>query len=78
VSTPVANLDTLSGHVTFADGPEEFAAAIEGALGVGRRVVDPAEIAPHSWNARVADVLGIVDEVVSGRPVAGSAPGPEG
>ena len=40
VSTPVANLDQLAEFITFADGPDEFVAAIESALRPERRMPD--------------------------------------
>lgn len=63
VSTPVANLDELAGLITVADGPDAFVAAIEDALRRGRRPPDRARLAPHSWDARVARVMDLVDDV---------------
>ncbi|GIU89472.1 MAG: hypothetical protein KatS3mg010_0571 [Acidimicrobiia bacterium] len=63
VSTPVANLDELAGLVTVADGPDAFVAAIGDALRRGRRPPDRARLAPHSWEARVARVMELVDDV---------------
>ncbi|GIU87287.1 MAG: hypothetical protein KatS3mg009_1802 [Acidimicrobiia bacterium] len=61
VTTPVANLDELADLVTVADGPDAFVAAVEAALRRGRRPPDRARLAPHSWEARVARVLELVD-----------------
>ena len=46
VSTPIANLDELADLITVAEGPIEFAAAIEDALRAGRRPPDAETLAP--------------------------------
>jgi glycosyltransferase involved in cell wall biosynthesis len=65
VSSPVANLDQLAEFITFADGPEEFIRAIEVALREGRRAPDRDALLPHSWDVRVEQVLGLIDETVA-------------
>jgi hypothetical protein len=68
VSTPVANLDELADLVTVADGPDAFVSAVEAALRRGRRPPDRARLAPHSWDARVARVLELVDAAAVAPP----------
>jgi hypothetical protein len=68
VSTPVANLDELSGFITVAEGTDGFLAAIEEALRAGRQTPDRDALLPHSWAVRVERVLELVDEVASTRP----------
>ena len=63
VSTPVANLDELAGLVDIANGPDEFAAAIEGALRTGRREPDVTRLAPHSWQARIEHAFDLIDQL---------------
>jgi hypothetical protein len=64
VSTPIANLGDLADLITVAEGPIEFATAIERALRVGRRRPDPDELAPHSWERRIEQVIGLIDGLV--------------
>ena len=71
VSSPVANLDQLAEFITFADGTDEFVAAIEKALATGRQVPDRATLWPHSWDVRVEKVLALVDEAVEQRRTGG-------
>lgn len=68
VSTSVAGLDELAEFITTAEGPDEFTTAIETALECGRQVPDSDTLVPHSWEARVAQVLDLIDEVVTARP----------
>jgi len=65
VSSPVANLDQLAEFITFADGPDEFITAIENALQAERRLPDRDALLPHSWDVRVEQVLGLIDEAVA-------------
>jgi glycosyltransferase involved in cell wall biosynthesis len=67
VSSPVANLDQLAAFITFADGTEEFVTAIEEALRKGKTIPDRDTLLPHSWDVRVEEVLGLVDETVERR-----------
>jgi glycosyltransferase involved in cell wall biosynthesis len=66
VSSPVANLDQLAEFITFADGPDEFVTAIENALQAERRIPDRDALVPHSWDVRIEQVLGLIDEAVAG------------
>jgi len=65
VSSPVANLDQLAEFITFADGPDEFIKAIEAALRADRRSPDRDALLPHSWDVRVEQVVGLIDETVA-------------
>jgi hypothetical protein len=67
VSTPVANLDGLTGMITIAEGPAQFADAIRSALQQGRRPVATDALRPLSWDSRVARALELIDDVVAGR-----------
>ena len=70
VSTPVANLDELAGLITIAEGADGFAAAIEEALRSESRTVDLDVLRPHSWEVRVEQVIGLIDEAVASTPEA--------
>jgi hypothetical protein len=65
VSTPVANLGELEGFVTVAAGPDAFVAAIERALREGGHRPDVDALRPHSWSARVAQVMSLVDAALA-------------
>ena len=67
VSTPVANLDQLAAFITFANGTDEFVTAIEHALAKGKTTPDRDTLLPHSWDVRVEEVLGLIDETVERR-----------
>jgi hypothetical protein len=71
VATPVANMEEMSELITVADGVDGFVAAIEGALAAGRTEPDAEALRPHSWEARVEQVLSLVDTTVSARPAQG-------
>lgn len=66
VSTPVANLADFGGLITVASDAEGFVAAIERHLDAGRPTVDPELLRPHSWTARVEQVIALIDEQVIG------------
>jgi glycosyltransferase involved in cell wall biosynthesis len=65
VSTPVANLGELEDLITIAGGPEGFLTAIERALREGRREPDVERLAPHSWERRVEQTLGLIGEAIA-------------
>ena len=67
VSSPVANLDQLAAFITFANGTDEFVTAIEHALAKGKTTPDRDTLLPHSWDVRVEEVLGLIDETVERR-----------
>jgi hypothetical protein len=66
VSSKIANLDELADLITVAEGPIEFAAAIEDALRAGRRPPDAEALAPHSWEVRVDQAIGLIDRAYNG------------
>ena len=61
VSTPIANLGELADFVTVAEGPDAFVAAIEDALESEKPGPDREMLRPHSWTARVEQVMGLID-----------------
>ncbi len=61
VSNPIANLADLGDLVTIASGRAEWVAAIEEALRRGRAEPDVEALRPHSWDARVEQVLDLID-----------------
>jgi len=62
VSTPIANIEELADLITVAHGPQAFLEAIEDALLVGRQIPDPEMLRRHSWERRVAAVIGLIDD----------------
>ena len=64
VSTPVANLGELADLITIARDPDEFSAAIESALRVGRGEPDLDVLRPHSWERRIEQVIDLIDDAV--------------
>jgi glycosyltransferase involved in cell wall biosynthesis len=62
VSTPIANMDELGDLITVAKGVDGFLGAIEDALATGRRAPDLEVLEPHTWERRVEQVLGLIDE----------------
>jgi len=71
VSSPIANLEQLAEFITFANGTDEFVAAIEKALVTGRKIPDRVTLWPHSWNVRVEGVMALVDEAMERRRTGG-------
>lgn len=67
VSTPIANIHEMSELIAVAEGAQQFVAAIDTALAAGHRTPDEAALRPHSWDARVEQVLALLDEVVTSR-----------
>jgi glycosyltransferase involved in cell wall biosynthesis len=65
VSTPISNVDHLDDLITIAHGVEGFLEAIEHHLEAGRPPADAARLRPHSWDARVATVLDLIDALGS-------------
>jgi hypothetical protein len=61
VSTPIDNLGELRELVAVADGPDQFVSAIEDALRAGRRAPDGDRLRPYSWEARVEQIMRLVD-----------------
>lgn len=80
VATPVENLGELGDLITVAEGADEFVAAIESALSSGRRPPDVEQLRPHSWPARVEQVLRIIDDTCAvpeeQHPAGGDRPCP--
>ena len=66
VSTQVANLPELEGFLTVATDARDFIEKIETALRGGRRngltEAQTALLAKHSWNARVSEVLDLLEQ----------------
>lgn len=73
VSTPISNVDHLDDLITIAQGIDGFLAAIEHHLAAGPPPTDAARLRPHSWDARVATVLDLIDDL--GRTRDGGDPG---
>jgi glycosyltransferase involved in cell wall biosynthesis len=74
VSTPVANIDEMAEFITVADGVDAFLAAIDTALLAEAPTPTRESLLPHSWEERVARVLGLIDESTEARgaiPVLG-------
>ncbi len=57
----------MSELIAVAEGAQQFVAAIDTALAAGHRTPDEAALRPHSWDARVEQVLALLDEVVTSR-----------
>jgi glycosyltransferase involved in cell wall biosynthesis len=68
VSTPVANLGELADLITVAQGPDEFGAAIENAIRAGRGEPDVDILRRHSWERRIEQVIGLIDDAVGATP----------
>ena len=61
VSTPIANLGELDGIVTIAEGVDGFIEAIEHHLAAGHQPLGHSQLVPHSWQARLAKILELID-----------------
>lgn len=64
VSVPVPTLEPYKDHVLVAETPQDFLDAIERSLnenGPERARARIAAVEPHSWDARVADVVAVLE-----------------
>jgi len=62
VSTPIANMEELGDLIIVAKGVDGFVAAIDEAIEGGRRGPDLEQLAPHSWERRVEQIMELIDD----------------
>jgi glycosyltransferase involved in cell wall biosynthesis len=73
VATPLPALRGYGSHVALADGPEEFAAAVEHALaedGEARRRSRAQFAGRHSWESRLEQICGLIEMTAALKGVA--------